>query len=136
VATYADIDHIVVVMLENRSFDNLFGFLYDADNLPPRDQPFDGLTGDEFNLDTSGQHVQVSKIDPADPNAYCYPLVNPQEGFTATNLQLFGTTPPAKSAIATCSGFVTSYEKALHQAGTGHHPPCLSGVTEASIMKM
>jgi hypothetical protein len=35
-------------MLENRSFDNLLGFLYDADDMPPHDLAFDGLTGDEF----------------------------------------------------------------------------------------
>ena len=34
--SYADIDHIVVVMLENRSFDNMLGFLYaDAGNKRP-----------------------------------------------------------------------------------------------------
>ena len=35
------IDHIVVLMLENRSFDNLFGGPY------PLDQGFHGLTGNE-----------------------------------------------------------------------------------------
>ena len=34
------IQHIVVVMLENRSFDNLLGFLYAGDNnRPPRNLP-------------------------------------------------------------------------------------------------
>src|SRR3954464_13241232 len=46
----AKIQHIVVVMLENRSFDNMLGFLYaDQGNVPPLNLPsqapasFDGL---------------------------------------------------------------------------------------------
>ena len=38
-----DIKHVVVLMLENRSFDSMLGMLY-----PPGDQ-FDGLTGTEQN---------------------------------------------------------------------------------------
>ncbi len=38
----ARIKHVVVLMLENRSFDNLLGWLYDAE-APPRGQAFEGL---------------------------------------------------------------------------------------------
>ena len=41
----ATIKHVVVLMLENRSFDNLLGWLY-ADQAPPDGQHFDGLTYD------------------------------------------------------------------------------------------
>ena len=51
------IKHIVVVMLENRSFDNLLGWLYDGET-PPRDQKFEGLTWDLWNplsnIDSNG----------------------------------------------------------------------------------
>jgi phospholipase C len=67
----SSIDHIVVVMLENRSFDNLLGFLYaDAGNKSPLGHDFDGLTGNESNNDAGGKPVPVTKIDPADNNAY------------------------------------------------------------------
>ncbi len=125
------IDHVVVVMLENRSFDNLLGFLYaDAGNKSPLGQDFDGLTGNESNKDSSGNPVPVYRIDPNDPNAYWYPLVDPQEGFLPTNQQLFGTETPAAGAVADCSGFVTSFAKALA------HPldPPLTGAAERSIM--
>jgi phospholipase C len=39
----SQIEHIVVVMFENRSFDNLLGDLY------PSSASFDGLTGSETN---------------------------------------------------------------------------------------
>jgi phospholipase C len=127
------IDHIVVVMLENRSFDNLLGFLYaDAGNKSPLGDDFDGLTGNESNNDASGNLVPVAKIGPADENAYWYPLVDPQEGFLPTNEQLFGTETPAAGAVANCSGFVTSFAKAVA------HPldPPLTGADETSIMKV
>jgi phospholipase C len=37
------IEHIVVLMLENRSFDSMLGELY------PKSQEFDGLAGTESN---------------------------------------------------------------------------------------
>jgi phospholipase C len=49
----AAIDHIVVLMLENRSFDHMLGFLYaDRGNVSPAGQS-DGLTGHESNPDTT-----------------------------------------------------------------------------------
>ena len=47
------IDHIVVLMLENRSFDSMLGKLY------PKSATFDGLDGTEQNPDSSGVPVQV-----------------------------------------------------------------------------
>ena len=47
------IDHVVVLMLENRSFDSLLGKLYNAS------PGFDGLTGSESNLDANGDPVGV-----------------------------------------------------------------------------
>jgi phospholipase C len=123
-------------MLENRSFDNLLGFLYaDAGNKSPLGHDFEGLKGDEFNNGTDGNPVQVFKIDTGDPtvpNPYWYPLVNPQEGFLATNEQLFGTETPAPGAIADCSGFITSFARSVA------HPqdPPLNFVDDTAIMGM
>ncbi len=45
--------NVVVLMLENRSFDNLLGYLYDPDNdgykLPPG-MSFDGLQGTDIKM--------------------------------------------------------------------------------------
>ena len=41
------ISNIVVLMLENRSFDHMLGFLYaDSGNVSPAGQAFDGLSGE------------------------------------------------------------------------------------------
>ena len=86
--------HLVVLMMENRSFDHMLGSLKQVD---PR---IDGLTGTESNLDTSGRQALVaplaqyqSQLDP-DPN----------HDFAPVNQQIFngGTT-------ANMQGFVASY---------------------------
>ena len=42
----SSVNHIVVLMLENRSFDHMLGLLYsDCGNVSPAGQPFEGLTG-------------------------------------------------------------------------------------------
>src|SRR6478736_1778440 len=56
-------DHLVVVMGENRSFDNLLGWLYTADTLPGG-QTFDGLAfGDYSNTAPDGTVVPVHVYD-------------------------------------------------------------------------
>ena len=52
----ASVNHVVVLMLENRSFDHMLGFLYPG-NLSPSGQPFDGLTGTESNPGSDGKPV-------------------------------------------------------------------------------
>src|SRR6516164_9871990 len=47
------IDHIVVLMLENRSFDCLLGKLY------PKSDTFEGLSGSEQNPDAHGASITV-----------------------------------------------------------------------------
>jgi hypothetical protein len=55
------IEHVVLLMLENRSFDHMLGFLYaDQGNVSPLGQPFAGLTGNESNPDGSGRERNSS----------------------------------------------------------------------------
>ena len=123
------IDHVIVLMLENRSFDHLLGFLY------PRSADFDGLDGTEFNRDLGGTAVSVYPITPEKENAYYYPLANPAEGFKATNEQLFSSASAPADGKAANDGFVTSFTAELaHPA----HPldPKLVGAEPSSIMGM
>src|SRR5258708_4730754 len=94
----ASVSHIVVLMLENRSFDHMLGFLYTAQgNVSPAGLPFAGLTGTESNPDSTGAAVTVSRIEPTTPSAYFMPGADPGEGYMATNDQLFGSeTAPAR----------------------------------------
>jgi phospholipase C len=52
------IEHIVVLMLENRSFDHMLGYL----SLEGGRQDVDGLTGNESNLDDDGNEHKVQRM--------------------------------------------------------------------------
>ena len=58
------IEHVVVLMLENRSFDNLLGWLYDPANPGPFNQVppanFEGVYGKDLsNPTTDGQIIRI-----------------------------------------------------------------------------
>jgi phospholipase C len=77
------IKHVVQLMLENRSFDQMLGFLYaDNGNRSPLGQPFDGLTGDESNPDRAGRRVPVFKIDSQHLHPYFMPGADPGRSTT------------------------------------------------------
>src|SRR5215813_8959763 len=96
------IKHIVQLMMENRSFDQMLGFLYEANgNKSPTGQPFEGLTGAESNPDDTGREVKVFKIDDTADHPYLMPGADPGEGFFNTNAQLFSTDTPAQGEIPT-----------------------------------
>jgi phospholipase C len=92
------LEHVVVLMMENRSFDHMLGALKEID---PR---VDGLTGTESNFDTAGQLAQVQ------PNAAYQAQLDPDPDhhFPGVDLQIFdGNMAPDR--VATMGGFVKSY---------------------------
>src|SRR5712692_10580310 len=142
----SSVEHVVVLMLENRSFDHMLGFLYaDQGNITPGGQPYEGLAGTESNPDASGKPVTVFRIEPATPNAYFMPGADPGEGYMATNDQLFGSTavpgttgPPATGPAGQVSppmqGFVKDFAYTLGWQSTSHGWTILPGITAADIM--
>jgi phospholipase C len=65
----AGIDHVVVLMMENRSFDHMLGALKTDQGYAARAQ-VEGLTGTESNLSATGTTVQVHRLnnfEPIDP---------------------------------------------------------------------
>jgi phospholipase C len=133
----SSINHIVVLMLENRSFDHMLGFLYsDSGNKSPAGQPFEGLTGSESNPDGSGKAVPVFKIAAADSNAYFMPGADPGEGYTATNSQLFNATKAPVPPLETNSGFVTDYAYTLGWQSKEKGWSILPGTVAKDIMGM
>ncbi len=100
------IKHVVVLMLENRSFDSMFGKLY------PKSGRFEGLDGNETNPrtlpDGSMHEIPVWNDDGMGPATACIPDPDPGELFPDINMQIFGLggspdDPPVMN------GFVDSY---------------------------
>lgn len=130
------VQYIVQLMLENRSFDHMLGFLYSGSgNVSPAGQPFEGLTGSESNTDASGNTVTVYQIDHTATEAYFMPGADPGEGYANTNAQLFSTGKPPSPPVAVNTGFVTNYADAIsYDQRSGRSVP--AGTAASQIMGM
>ena len=115
VAGLKRIDHVIVLMLENRSLDQAFGFLYEGENQPRHflphgtDRRFRGMPRDFSNpvsFDPGAARVPVV----AGAHDRCVPHNDPQELFNEINLQLFATPTPAPGQRPSMDGFLVSYE--------------------------
>jgi len=129
------IEHLVVLMLENRSLDHMLGWLYaDSGNTSPAGQPFEGLTGHESCPGTDGTPVAAYRFTPDTEALYFMPGADPGEGYAATNDQLWGSTAaPATGSTPSMQGFVTDYAQAIKDNNSkGWY--VVPGTTEAMIM--
>lgn len=128
-ATLEQIKHIVVLMLENRSFDNLLGWLYDPANPAPFNQPpssgtFDGVAGKNLsNPSVQGLLVPVGKgTDPTAPDP------DPGEPYEDVYAQVYGQkdvlplskVPSVPSTPSNMQGFLYNYT--LKCAGSQTNP--------------
>lgn len=103
------ISHLVVLMLENRSFDHMLGMI------DPDDDRIEDLSGAEVNEDENGNIVVVgpgaSYTGPADPGHH----------FLDVNEQIFETPNPGPGDEPTMLGFVKNYAKQPNvKAGRSH----------------
>jgi phospholipase C len=117
------INHVVVLMLENRSFDNMAGWLYDPQNPAPydkvpRNQPFEGVSGKSLSNPVPGG-------GPA-PLLRGSPLTNPEpdpgEEFDHISLQVYGQTPAPNPLppVAPMNGFVSDYAAVIADYNKKH----------------
>ncbi|MET0303102.1 MAG: alkaline phosphatase family protein [Microbacteriaceae bacterium] len=115
-------DHVVVLMGENRSFDNMLGWLYTPEDLP-EGETFDGLAfGDYSNKAPTGETIAAhTYIGPTD-EVMGRPNPDPGEEFPHVNTQLFGTVDPADNATAQ-----TGQMKAPYNAPPEGTEPTMSG---------
>jgi phospholipase C len=101
------IQHVVVLMLENRSFDHMLGFLRSPD------YPIDGLTGNEWNP-RDPAHIDPAQEVKVSNDAGFILSYDPGHQFHDVNLQLFDNPagPPATSLPN--AGFILSYSQQPH----------------------
>jgi phospholipase C len=105
------IEHVIVLMLENRSFDNVLGGLYPDLTKQKR---YRGLLGTETNpLDPSGGGGSVGVFQgPPGLSTWTMPYPDPGELYTDMVEQLFGSTNvPPGGGPATMSGFAWNYKQ-------------------------
>lgn len=98
------VHHIVVLMLENRSFDHMLGFTFQGD---PKVSGYPSdLTTLPPNLDPTTEKLVLPSPE-AEYAGDFYP--DPGHDFQDVQLQLFNTKTPAKDAEPNMRGFVRSY---------------------------
>jgi len=108
-------DHVVVLMFENRSFDNLLGWLYTPDSPPPV-PGFDGLASGSYrNTSADGTVFDAHVYSGSTDTIMGHPNPDPGEEYSHVNTQLFDVVDPPVNApragrIADNSGFVRDYD--------------------------
>lgn len=120
-------DHVVVLMYENRSFDNILGYLYTDDQLADG-QTFDGLNqGTYSNVGPAGEVIEAHAYIGDTDKVMRHPQPDPGEHYPHVNTQIFGIVDPETNAdlhsnelkspynapvadsVADMSGFVKDY---------------------------
>lgn len=122
-------DHLVVLMLENRSFDHLLGFLYEHDTpshfVPDGDRRFRGVVDSPRLGNFDGQSPAVfypvtrAPCDRLEDLALPFPDPG-EEFFPHMNHQIYGQDQVSETLsdlpqTAPMSGFVTDYLRTYHQ---------------------
>ncbi len=136
------IKHVVVLMLENRSFDNVLGWLYDSKNEPPfdcapRGQSFEGVSGKFLTNPVPGGDAEVAEcIDMVAPHP------NPNEAFADVYRQMYNDDPPPDpskpppepSGPPSMQGFALNYASAINEYKKAH-PDKKVTTTPGDIMR-
>ncbi len=121
------IDHIIVVMLENRSLDNLCGWLYADESpryiLPPGGSPsFDGLNTGLWNPSNSSYfqgHPPEKAFVVKGTSSTTMPDPDPQEAFDHIKFQLYGPQGPAPDPRWPMQGFLLDYQSVQSSSPDG-----------------
>ncbi len=93
-------EHVVVLMLENRSFDNLLGYLYEDD--VPKGKKFEGLQNRSFENPVPNRVSDYKKgltIAPHPAKDYHQPFPDPGEEYVHVNTQLYNHIDPDNIGI-------------------------------------
>jgi len=136
-------DHVVLVLFENRSFDNLLGRLYQPGEVPS----FEGVIGKDLSnpIPPWAEHGAERRVVPyAVADDMDSPNPDPGEEYQHTNTQLFNIldetnrfkdatemvapyNAPAEGQVPTMDGFVTDYISFLTVELVGSRPTTSTG---------
>ena len=118
--TTPKIEHVVVLMLENRSFDNLLGWLYDFKNAPPYDKvpPGQSFAGLDDNAPSCPWHGK--SYPPVHGTDMTQPYPDPNELYANMYVQMFNPSdfapgdpvPDMAGTSANMQGYVADYATA------------------------
>jgi phospholipase C len=105
------IQHVVVLMLENRSFDHMLGFLRSPS------YPINGLTGSEWNPRDPAHIDPTQEVKVSDDAGFILSY-DPGHAFHDVSLQLFDTPAGPPATALPNAGFILSYSQQPHVTPT------------------
>jgi phospholipase C len=115
---FNNLKHLVVLMMENRSFDHMLGGMSLVVENGQRKYPsINGLTGNESNLDSNGNPVKVS------PNAKFQSQLDPDPDhhFPGVDMQIFNGAPKGPGRVRSMQGFVKDYFTQTNNVNKSHN---------------
>ena len=94
----AKFDHLVVIMFENRSFDNLLGYLYAPGEVPT----FEGVSGRSLSnpIPNGVDGAECGRVPVHPATVLDRPDPNPGEEYPHVNTQMYGTVAPPENRFA------------------------------------
>ena len=119
--TIQNIEHIVVLMLENRSFDSMLGWLYEKDSpavyVPPTTgAPFRGLQAINPNDFVNTALNGTLSVPPTrGAKGFTIPDIAPGEEFEQVLTQFYGTQTPVPGAPVTMKGVLEDFVEVLQK---------------------
>jgi phospholipase C len=116
-----NLKHLVVLMMENRSFDHMLGFLQSPN------YQINGLAGNESNLDDTNEPVKVSN------DGISFGELTPDPGHSHFDVmrQMFDGADPTATAVPPMTGFVKNYR--LHTKDVGKSRNIMKCFSEAKL---
>ncbi|MEP7122314.1 MAG: alkaline phosphatase family protein [Byssovorax sp.] len=133
------IEHVVLVMFENRSFDSLLGWLHAEEGsgpalnipeVPAGGRRFEGLQGLDLTAFTN-EAAGFRGIPVRGASSMNVPCVAPNEPFESVNVQLFGKADVEPGETPAMNGFLRDYAAAIERvkvlAGNPAALPALAG---------
>lgn len=141
--TMKAVEHVVLVMLENRSFDSLLGWLYadtpegPALNIPepaPGARRYEGLQDLDLTAFTNtAEGLSYPPVKGA--SALNVPCIAPNEEFEHINAQLFDKEDIKPGDLPTMKGFAQDYVAAIKKSGVAKENPDAIRALAAEVMQ-
>jgi len=115
------IEHVVLLMLENRTFDSQLGWLYEHDTpnfLNGATAPYRGLQSINLNdFVNTALDGKISSPPVRGVRGFSSPSTSPGEEFGHVNMQFFETETPQPGAKPTMKGVLKDYVRVLQKLG-------------------
>lgn len=103
--------HVVVLMMENRSFDNLLGYLYTPQNPPPNNQPFEGVAYHNLSnpIPPYADSSFMGSVPVHKDSIMNNPNPDPGEEYPHMNASMFGTILPDSNRFVDACDMVSPW---------------------------